>query len=131
MLNYTNSDDTDTALCYSFPNREMSRLTGSIISALSSPHFALIVLQSSLVQSSLPVLRAFARSQDATTHILLFSLLYPPQTLVEIPSREGLTLVDRTTEVPGYGNTCPDLPELILRRIKQGVWPRTVYANAF
>jgi elongator complex protein 5 len=99
----------------------MSHLTGSIISGLSHPHFPLIVLQSSLVQSSLPVLRAFARNKDATTHILLFSLLYPPQTLVEIPCRDGLTVVDRTTEVPGYGDTCTDLPKLFLSAIKQGV----------
>jgi elongator complex protein 5 len=101
----------------------MSHLIGSIISGLSRPHFALILLQSSLVQSSLPVLRAFARNQDATTHILLFSLLYPPQTLVEIPCRDGLTVVDRTTEVPGYGDTCPDLSQLILSTIKQGLAP--------
>ena len=99
----------------------MSRLIGTIIAGRSPPHFPLIVIESSLVQSSLPVLRALASNQDATTHVLLFSLLYPPPALVEDPFKDGLTVVDRTAEVPGYSDTCPDLPQLILSRAKQGV----------
>ena len=109
------------SLLGSMARREMSRLIGTIISGVSRPHFPLIILESSLVQSSLPVLRAFANDRDATTYVLLYSLLYPPSTLVENLSREGLSVVDRTTEVPGYSDTCPDLPEFILNKAKQGV----------
>lgn len=98
----------------------MSRLISTIISGVR-PHFPFVVLESSLVQSSLPVLRAFVGSQDATTHVLLFSLLYPPSTLAGVPRREGLHVVDRTADVPGYGGTSDDLAELILNRVKQGI----------
>ena len=109
------------SLLGSMARREMSRLIGTIISGVSRPHFPLIILESSLVQSSLPVLRAFANDRGATTYVLLYSLLYPPSTLVENLSREGLSVVDRTTEVPGYSDTCPDLPEFILNKARQGV----------
>jgi elongator complex protein 5 len=103
----------------------MPRLIATIISGASRPHFPLIVLESSLVQSSLPVLRALVSSEDATTHVLLFSLLYPPSTLAGVPPRgEGLCIVDRTAEVPGYSETYTDLAESILNRVKQG---RTTY----
>jgi hypothetical protein len=98
----------------------MPRLIATIISGASRPHFPLIVLESSLVQSSLPVLRALVSSEGATTHVLLFSLLYPPSTWVGVPPREGLCIVDRTAEVPGYSETYTDLAEFILNRVKQG-----------
>jgi elongator complex protein 5 len=100
----------------------MPRLISTIISGLSRPHFPFVVLESSLVQSSLPVLRAFVGSQDATTHVLLFSLLYPPSTLAGVPRREGLHVVDRTADVPGYSETSDDLAEFILNRVKQGIY---------
>ncbi len=98
----------------------MPRLIATIISGASRPYFPLIVLESSLVQSSLPVLRALVSSEGATTHVLLFSLLYPPSTWVGVPPREGLCIVDRTAEVPGYSETYTDLAEFILNRVKQG-----------
>lgn len=98
----------------------MPRLIATIISGASRPYFPLIVLESSLVQSSLPVLRALVSSEGATTHVLLFSLLYPPSTWVGVPPREGLCIVDRTAEVPGYSDTYTDLAEFILNRVKQG-----------
>jgi len=98
----------------------MPRLIATIISGASRPHFPLIVLESSLVQSSLPVLRALVSSEGATAHVLLFSLLYPPSTWAGVPPREGLCIVDRTAEVPGYSETYTDLAEFILNRVKQG-----------
>lgn len=99
----------------------MSRLIASIISGSSHPHFPFVVLESSLVQSCLPVLRAFVNGGDAPTthHVLLFSLLYQPSTLAGAP-REGLCVVDRTAEVPGYSETSTDLAEFILNRVEQG-----------
>lgn len=103
----------------------MSRLIATIISGLSRPHFPLIVLESSLVQSCLPVLRAFVNDRDATTHILIFCLLYPPSAFAsaadDTTSREGLHVIDRTAQVPGYSDTSsPDLAKSILDSVKQG-----------
>jgi len=98
----------------------MSRLIASIISGSSRPHFPFVVLESSLVQSCVPVLRAFVNGGDATTApVLLFSLLYQPSTLAGAP-REGLCVVDRTAEVPGYSESSTDLDEFILNRVNQG-----------
>jgi elongator complex protein 5 len=103
----------------------MSRLIATIISGLSRPHFPLIVLESSLVQSCLPVLRAFVNDRDATTHVLIFCLLYPPSAFAsaadDTTSREGLHVIDRTAQVPGYSETSsPDLANSILDSVKQG-----------
>jgi hypothetical protein len=103
----------------------MSRLIASIISGSSRPHFPFVVLESSLVQSCLPVLRAFVNgggdTTTRTTDVLLFSLLYQPSTLAGVPHRQGLCVVDRTAEVPGYGETpSTDLAEFVLNRVKQG-----------
>ena len=111
--------------------KAMSRLISTIISGVSRPHFPFVVLESSLVQSSLPVLRAFVGSQDATTHVLLFSLLYPPSTLAGVPRREGLHVVDRTADVPGYSETSDDLAEFILNRAKQGINLQFTHSERF
>jgi hypothetical protein len=98
----------------------MSGLIATIISGESRPYFPLVVLESSLVQSSLPVLRAFVNNGDASSHVLFFSLLYPPSALAGDPPREGLHVVDRTAEVPGYSETSSDLSESILNTVIQG-----------
>ena len=103
----------------------MSRLIATIISGLSRPHFPFIVLESSLVQSCLPVLRAFVNDRDATTHVLLVCLLYPPSAFAadDTSAREGelLHVIDRTAQVPGYSETSsPDLAESIVNSVKQG-----------
>jgi elongator complex protein 5 len=104
----------------------MSRLIATIISGLSRPHFPLIVLESSLVQSCLPVLRAFVNDRDATTHVLIFCLLYPPSAFAfadDSSTREGggLHVIDRTAQVPGYSETSsPDVAKSILNSVKQG-----------
>src|SRR5712672_1291257 len=99
----------------------MSRLVSTVISGVSHPHFPLIVLESSLVQSCLPVLRAFVNNnRDTTTHVLFFSLLYPPSTLANDPAREGLYIVARTAEIPGYSEIPSDHADAILNRVRQG-----------
>lgn len=102
----------------------MSRLIATVISGLSRPHFPFIVLESSLVQSCLPVLRAFVNDREATTHVLLFCFLYPPSAFAanDPSTREGgLHVIDRTAQVPGYSETSsPDLAESILNSVKQG-----------
>ena len=103
----------------------MSRLIATIISGLSRPHFPFIVLESSLVQSCLPVLRAFVNDRDATTHVLLFCLLYPPAAFAadDTSTRERglLHVIDMTAQVPGYSETpSSDLAESIANSVKQG-----------
>ena len=102
----------------------MSHLIATIISGLSRPHLPLVVLESSLVQSCLPVLRAFVNDRDATAHVLIICLLYPPSAFADdSTSREGrLHVVDRTAQVPGYCETSSslDLVESILNSVKQG-----------
>lgn len=99
----------------------MSHLIATIISGLSRPHLPLVVLESSLVQSCLPVLRAFVNDRDVTTHVLIVCLLYPPSAFAA-DATSRLHVVDRTTQVPGYCETSSssDLAESILSSVKQG-----------
>jgi hypothetical protein len=108
----------------------MTHRIATIVSGESHPHFPFVVLQSSLVQSGLPILRAFVNKRDALSPVLLFSLLYPPLTLVDPPgerSGEGLQIVDMRSEVPGYSETCPDPLDYFSSRVKQGAM-RSSYA---
>lgn len=101
----------------------MTHRIATIVSGESHPRFPFVILQSSLVQSSLPVLRAFVNKRDALSPVLLFSLLYPPLTLADPPregSDEGLHIVDMRSEVPGYSDTYPDLLDYFSSRVKQG-----------
>ena len=98
----------------------MTHRIATIVSGESHPHFPFVVLQSSLVQSGLPVLRAFVNKRDVLFPVLLFSLLYPPLTLVDPPSGEGLQIVDMRSEVPGYSETCPDPLDYFSSKVKQG-----------
>ncbi|KAI9508764.1 hypothetical protein F5148DRAFT_1283615 [Russula earlei] len=107
----------------------MSRLIPTVISGASHPHFPLIVLESSLVQSCLPVLRALVSNRDATTDVLLFCLLYPPSTLAGDLPRKGLSIVDRTAEVPGYSDTAADHADTILNGVRQGGNTNTIHAD--
>ena len=98
----------------------MTHRIATIVSGESHPHFPFVILQSSLVQSSLPVLRAFVNKRDAVSSVLLFSLLYPPSTLVNERSEGGLHVVDMRTEVPGYSDTRPDPLDHFSSKVKQG-----------
>src|SRR6266404_3077841 len=101
----------------------MTHRIATIVSAESHPHLPFVVLQSSLVQSILPVLRAFVNKRDAACPVLLFSLLYPPSILVGPSgerSGEGLQVVDMRAEVPGYSETYPDPLDHFSRIVKQG-----------
>ena len=107
----------------SWIDEHMTHRIATIVSGESRPHFPFVILQSSLVQSSLPVLRAFVNKRDVLFPVLLFSLLYPPSTLVDPSgerSGEGLQIVDMRSEVPGYSETCPDPLDYFSRKVKQG-----------
>ncbi|KAH8988846.1 hypothetical protein EDB92DRAFT_1935645 [Lactarius akahatsu] len=98
----------------------MTHRIATIVSGESRPHFPFVILQSSLVQSSLPVLRTFVNKRDVVSHVILFSLLYPPLTLVD-PSEEGLQIVDMRAEVPGYSETRPDPLDYFSSIVKQAL----------
>lgn len=117
----------------SWTDEHMTQRIATIVSGESHPHFPFVVLQSSLVQSSLPVLRAFVNKRDAVSSVLLFSLLYPPLTLVDSPgerSGEGLHIVDMRAEVPGYSETRPDPLDYFSNRVKQGVMRSSLRCEA-
>ena len=101
----------------------MTHRIATIVSGESHPHFPFVILQSSLVQSSLPVLRAFVNKRDAVSSVLLFSLLYPPLTLVDPPgerSGESPHIVDMRAEVPGYSEKRSDPLDYFSSIVKQG-----------
>lgn len=109
----------------------MTHRIATIVSGESRPHFPFVVLQSSLVQSSLPVLRAFVDKRDAVSPVIIFSLLYPPLTLVDPSEEEGLQIVDMRAEVPGYSETRPDPLDYFSSIVKQAPdGPLTVIIDA-
>ncbi|KAF8203606.1 hypothetical protein BJ912DRAFT_202268 [Pholiota molesta] len=86
----------------------MALLT-SILKNESHRH-PLLILQSSLAQSSLPVLRRILVAQDKSAkgsplHNVLFCLLYQPSNLTGISSLNSVEVYDWTDRVPGYGES--------------------------
>ncbi|KAI0318978.1 hypothetical protein OF83DRAFT_1163171 [Amylostereum chailletii] len=83
----------------------------AVIANSSRPRHPFVLLESSVVQSSLPILRAIVNRPDATGHLLLFCFLYPPSSLVNDPARlqaENLHVYDKTGDVPGYSENWTD-----------------------
>ena len=64
---------------------------------------SLLILQSSLVQSSLPILRSLLvdDTNNKSRRTVLFCLLYPPSTFLDLPS-ESVVVHDWLDHVPGY-----------------------------
>jgi len=61
--------------------------------------YPFLILQSSLVQSSLPILRSLLVANASKN--LIFCLLYSPSTFVDAPS-DSLVVHDWVGRVPGY-----------------------------
>ncbi|KAI0067680.1 hypothetical protein BV25DRAFT_1819089 [Artomyces pyxidatus] len=95
----------------------MPLLIPAIISNASRPNHSFVVLESSIAQSCLPLLRAIIKQQDANKRVLLFNFLYPPSYLVDEPAREGLQIVEG--RIPGYSDDWTDPHELILNAVNQ------------
>lgn len=83
-------------------------LLTSILKNESHRH-PLVILQSSLAQSSLPILcRILAQDTSAKgspLHNVLFCLLYQPSSLTGISSPNSVEVYDWTDRVPGYGES--------------------------
>jgi len=70
-------------------------------SILESHRHPLLVLQSSIAQTSLPILRHLL-SHEPSCKTLLFSFLYPPSSLVDTKESDSLEVYDWIDRVPGY-----------------------------
>jgi elongator complex protein 5 len=75
-------------------------LLPSILTNESHRH-PLLILQSSLAQSSLPILR-YHLSHGSSRKTLLFSFLYPASSLVDANTSDSLEIYDWIDRVPGY-----------------------------
>lgn len=67
----------------------------------------LVILQSSLAQSALPILRHVTHQDLSSTKmrkVILFCLLYSPSTLWSESGRPNLQLHNWTERVPGYSD---------------------------
>jgi elongator complex protein 5 len=82
--------------------------------------FPLVILQSSLAQSCLPILRHVINDPKPSFN-LLFCLLYPPSTLADNISSDTVEIHDWLDHVPGYcdasSNTTSDLLDIVERGI--------------
>lgn len=101
---------------------KMSLHLPSIISNSFRPHYPFLILESSLVQSCLPILRAIVAQKGSKGHTLLFCLLHPPSSLVDDPAlqSENLKVFDRTHCVPEYDDDYVDPRDFILDAVKAG-----------
>ena len=97
----------------------MSLLLPSIISNTARTQQPFVLLQSSLAQSTLPLLRnAIAQPKSK---VLLFCLLHPPKCLVEgVTPADLVEVIDLTDRVPGYSDLSPDVRADILRKVEEG-----------
>jgi len=96
-------------------------LLTSVLNDESHKH-PLVILQSSLAQSSLPVIRHILEnaliSKGNPRRDLLFCLLYPPSSLFDGKLPETLQVYDWTNRVPGYNEI--DSPEELLTIADKG-----------
>lgn len=74
----------------------------STINDDDAQRFPLVILQSSLAQSSLPILRHVVNNDPKASFNLLFCLLYPPSSLADNISSDTLEIHDWLGHVPGY-----------------------------
>ncbi|KAG5653063.1 hypothetical protein H0H81_002443 [Sphagnurus paluster] len=91
------------------------------------PHLwqPLLILQSSIAQSSIPILRqilANSLKSRSSNHFLLFSLAYAPSTILNdfacLP--ETVQVLDWTDSIPGYVDTWDDPRSAILSAVEKG-----------
>ena len=100
----------------------MSFLT-SIID--NTQNFPLVILQSSLAQSCLPILRHLVNEpKPSKSFNLLLCLLYPPSSLADNISLDTLEIHDWLDRVPGYCETSNTLSDDLLDIIKKGIHTR-------
>ena len=89
------------------------------------PHRPLLLIQSSVAQSGVPLLRhviAESSKDRFSAQCLVFCLLHLPSDLVERNSvSDRITVHDWIGFVPGYNDALYDVKERILQAIQQGM----------
>ena len=102
----------------------MSFLTSTIID--NTQNFPLVILQSSLAQSCLPILRHVVNDPKPSSFNLLFCLLYPPSSLVDDISPDTLEIHDWLDHVPGYCEASNMLSDDLLVIVRRGIHDRSL-----
>ncbi|KIM48155.1 hypothetical protein M413DRAFT_62641 [Hebeloma cylindrosporum] len=105
-------------------------LLASILADESHRH-PLLVLQSSLAQTSLPILRHLL-SHQPSRKTLLFSFLYPPSSLVDIDESDSLEIYDWIDRVPGYSdhNSLTELLAVVDKVLETPTRPTTIVIDS-
>ena len=102
----------------------MSFLTSTIID--NTQNFPLVILQSSLAQSCLPILRHLVNNpKPPSSFNLLFCLLYPPSSLADNISPETLEVHDWLDHVPGYCEASNKPSDDLLDIVRRGIPTRS------
>ena len=105
----------------------MSLFTSTIID--NTQNFPLVILQSSLAQSCLPILRHLVNNpKPSSSSNLLFCLLYPPSSLAENNSPDTLEIHDWLDHVPGYCEASNMPSDDLLDIVKRGMHTRSVFS---
>ena len=88
--------------------------------------FPFVILQSSLAQSCLPILRRVVSDPRPSSFNLLFCMLYPPSSLADNISSATLEIHDWLDHVPGYCDAS-NMPsdESLLDIVKRGIHSRS------
>ena len=98
----------------------MSLLTSTIID--NTQNLPLVILQSSLAQSCLPILRHLVNNpKPSSSFNLLFCLLYPPSSLADNFSPDTLEIHDWLDRVPGYCDTSNTPSDDLLDIVRKGI----------
>lgn len=100
----------------------MSFLTSTIID--NTQNLPLVILQSSLAQSCLPILRHVVNDPKSSFN-LLFCLLYPPSSLADDNiSPDTLEIHDWLDHVPGYCEASNMPSDDLLDVVRRGIHTR-------
>lgn len=91
----------------------------SIVAASTRPPQPFVLLQSSAVQSALPILQQLIANAKGT--VLLLSFLYPPIVFARHTTQRKIDIVDCTAHVPHYHDDSDDWKQNVLVSLeKQG-----------
>jgi len=97
----------------------MSFLTSTIND--DEQKFPLVILQSSLAQSCLPILRRIVNDPKPSSFNLLFCLLYSSSSLADSISSDILETHDWLDHVPGYCDASNIPSDDLLDIVKRGI----------
>ena len=99
----------------------MALLLPSIFANAQRPHSPYILIQSSIAQTCIPVLRRLVNRQPGSKRVLtmLICFLYSPASLCE-GKPDTTDILDYTSSIPGYVTGCEEPRKAILEAAKAG-----------